>query len=53
MRSQPRPATVQAMDTNTPHKDWAGAAVARLLDVLSREAAFELARWALQLGREQ
>lgn len=32
---------------------WARAAVARLLATSKSEAAFELARWALVLRREQ
>lgn len=37
------------MDATT----WARAAVARLLAASEREAAFELARWALQLRGER
>lgn len=34
-------------------KTWAQAALARLLAAQAREAAFELARWALQLRNER
>ena len=34
-------------------QEWARAAIEQLLLRCELEAAFELARWALQLGREQ
>lgn len=34
-------------------KTWAAAALAKLLAASRREAAFELARWALELRNER
>ena len=44
--------TLSAMDEK-PHDTWASEALARLLYDALREVNFELARWALQLGRER
>lgn len=41
------------MDTEKHDNTWADMAVATLLYRCISEAEFELARWALQLGREQ